>query len=209
MFTAHQRNLCHHGTRGKSALLTLLLAVATTHAREEGPILDAAPPPQPVTAAGPPADDDVRRAAELLTTFARGEALKPEDWAFICVNAGRHPTIKSFAADADPFPAAVMVSLLEDTRLAVRLGALELLENIGGESLGFDPWEPRSPVSLSALGLWRQWAPLVKPRRQAGGLGNHISRLLPDASDSSRPADGPLTAEKFRGYLADIVSGDA
>ena len=55
--------------------------------------------------------------------------------------AGRN-TIRTAILTLDPFPSALMVTLLHHSALAVRLGALELLEEKAGGDFGFNPWLP-------------------------------------------------------------------
>ncbi len=57
------------------------------------------------------------------------------------------------------FPAKELIELLTSKKLAVRLGALELLEERSGDSFGFDPWYNTSPGTgqLAALEKWRLW----------------------------------------------------
>ncbi|MCC5842732.1 MAG: HEAT repeat domain-containing protein [Verrucomicrobia bacterium] len=68
-----------------------------------------------------------------------------------------------------PPPVAMWVDLLEHPRLVVRLGALELLEELAGTSRGFDPWSPpASEAAREARTAWRAWvedAPDVEQAR--------------------------------------------
>ena len=43
----------------------------------------------------------------------------------------------------EPFPRADLAAALTDPQLAVRLGALEALEQAAGDDFGFDPWAER------------------------------------------------------------------
>lgn len=58
-----------------------------------------------------------------------------------------------------PFPKKELVKLLQDPRIAVRLGAMELLEEVAGDSYRFNPWkdDPEAP-SQEALARWQAWA---------------------------------------------------
>lgn len=62
--------------------------------------------------------------------------------------------------ELDPFPAPALVDLLTHSRLAVRLGSLELLERAAPATFGYDPWlnEERQHENAVALAQWRQWA---------------------------------------------------
>ncbi len=57
------------------------------------------------------------------------------------------------------FPAEELVKLLTNPQLAVRLGALEILEERAGDNFGFDPWYEKTPSKsdLEALDKWQSW----------------------------------------------------
>ncbi|GAA5481084.1 hypothetical protein Hsar01_00290 [Haloferula sargassicola] len=88
----------------------------------------------------------------------------------------------------DPFPAAALIQTLGDRELAVRLGALEILEEQAGGDFSFNPWlPPGDPRNAGALARWQQWA----------------------ASDHEAEAAGPLLGDdQRRGYLRDLLSDD-
>lgn len=48
-----------------------------------------------------------------------------------------------------PRPVAPLAALLEDPRLAVRIGAIELLEEITGTNHGFDPWRTAEQIEAN------------------------------------------------------------
>ena len=50
-----------------------------------------------------------------------------------------------------------LVGALEHKRLAVRLGVLEVLEDITGDDFDYDPWKRRGEQK-QALGKWSAWA---------------------------------------------------
>ena len=52
-----------------------------------------------------------------------------------------------------------MVEMLESERLPIRLGALELLEELTGDGFGFDAWAALGTAgNLAAIEKWRGWA---------------------------------------------------
>lgn len=56
-------------------------------------------------------------------------------------------------------PSAALVALLADDRLAVRLGALESLEDLAGNDFAFDAWlPPGAPENTEPLARWKSWA---------------------------------------------------
>jgi HEAT repeat protein/glutaredoxin len=81
-----------------------------------------------------------------------------------------------------------LVPLLRHRELAVRLGALELLEEIGGETFGYDPWGvPLVEANSEALHRWETW--------QTQGEGtNALYTALP--------------AARLAAYLNDLVGTD-
>jgi len=133
----------------------------------------AAPDPAArVRAALDPAEaPDAATLAELLPLMAEA--------------SGRNALRTRLLAADREFPAAALVANLGHELLAVRLGALELLEERAGGSFEFNPWEaPDQPSNQRALARWRDWA---------GGEGE-------------RRADGPLLGEdQRRGYLRDLL----
>jgi len=88
-----------------------------------------------------------------------------------------------------PFPRKELVDLLDDRRLAVRLGALDILEEVGGGVMGFNPWvEPGTdPRNAGALRRWEAWA----------------------AGDEELEKDVEvLTGEQIQSYLRDLLSDE-
>lgn len=85
-------------------------------------------------------------------------------------------------------PIGELVPLLEHPMLAVRLGALEVLEELAGGDFSYNPWTPAgSPENEAALTRWKAWA---KDPVQPGGKG-------------------VFSDEQRRGYLRDLLSDDA
>lgn len=76
---------------------------------------------------------------------------------------------------------AVLVSCLSDRALAVRLGALDLLEDLNDGITGYDPWQPlNSDVQKEALARWSAWAGGARERTVSGDdfTRNDFDRLL-------------------------------
>jgi HEAT repeat protein/thioredoxin-related protein len=59
-----------------------------------------------------------------------------------------------------PFPRKQIVALLKDDRIAVRLGALEIIEELTSNTFSFDPWldEDSQSSNVEALEKWQNWA---------------------------------------------------
>jgi cytochrome c biogenesis protein CcdA/HEAT repeat protein/glutaredoxin len=103
-------------------------------------------------------------------------------------DAERRAVIRTAILEAKAPPRSEMVALLDHPVLAVRLGALELLEEMAGGDLGYNPWAPaESPENLGPLARWKAWA------------GEN-----PDSS----AAGSIFSDEQRRGYLRELLAGD-
>ncbi|HEX8295590.1 MAG TPA: HEAT repeat domain-containing protein, partial [Chthoniobacteraceae bacterium] len=123
----------------------------------------------------------------------RAKGAPEEAWPRLMEALGREEqrvAIRTLVTEQKPFPAARLTALLAHPKLAVRLGALDLLEDAAGETYGFDPWQeaPEAGRNAEALARWKVWA--------EGG----------SATLSSKPA--ALTAEAFRAMALEIMTGD-
>ncbi len=148
----------------KRLLCFLLLAFA---APGQEPVTDALK----VLKAAPPDAETLAKAVPLLAD-----------------PAGRN-NVRTAILTLDPFPSVELVALLSHPGLAVRLGALELLEEKSGGDFGINPWLPPGEAeNEGALARWKQWA-------------------------GEKPAVGTkkdlLGEEQRRGYLRDLLAGDA
>ena len=86
-------------------------------------------------------------------------------------------------------PRADLVALLNHPFLAVRLGTLELLEELAGGDLNFNPWTPAdSPENTAAIARWKAWA---------------------GAKDHAAPTGSLFSDEQRRAYLRDLLGDDA
>jgi len=100
-------------------------------------------------------------------------------------------TAQKELSDTGPFAPRAWIDLLSDPDLAVRLGAIEVLEDHAGSDLGYDPWEDDPNKRHEASQNWEEWL-------ASGGESAASFRL-----------GAPLREEAVRVYLADILSGDA
>ena len=115
---------------------------------------------------------DVRTLAEVLPRLST-----PDD----------RPLIRRLIMEADPPPREALVALLDHPLLAVRLAALELLEEMAGGDLGYNPWTPaESPENSASLERWRAWS--GKP------AGDTREQLFSD--------------DQRRAWLRDLLAGD-
>lgn len=136
----------------------------------------------------PPADDGVIAA---LTAYEKGDH-SPERIAALLphlADPARRNAVRNRLLD--PLPVAELIALLKHPSLAVRLGALELIEEQAGGDFGFNPWNaPEREENAGPLARWAQWS----------------------AKDSGKKNDAParslLGDDQRRGYLRDLLGQD-
>ena len=96
-------------------------------------MLDAGPPVHRIDPSE--LNPKLREAAATLDEVRDQQKLPEiEKWAVVCEACGLHPSLRSFAAQTKPFPAVITVSLLTHAKFAVRMGALEILEERTGKA---------------------------------------------------------------------------
>ena len=122
----------------------------------------------------------------------RAKGVPDDKWALLMETMGNGENtaaVRSLVKEIRPFPAAKLVGLLGAKRLAVRLGALDLLEDAAGETFGFNPWQedPVTGPNVDALARWTTWTEKGK-----AAVGKAV----------------PLTEETFRVIAEEIVSGN-
>lgn len=132
--------------------------------------------------------DAVQTALANLKDGKAEQAELQQAVPLLAEQAGRNQ-IRTAILRLDPFPSALMVALLRDPALAVRLGALELLEEKAGGDFGFNPWlPPDDPGNEGPLARWQNWS-------------------------KQKPGEAPrkdlLGEEQRRGYLRDLLGEDA
>ncbi|MCC5788217.1 MAG: HEAT repeat domain-containing protein [Opitutales bacterium] len=148
---------------------------------------------------------------------------EPEEVSFadLLIQMGEEEgrVIKAGLVNMNPFPREEFVALLEHDRLVVRLGALEILEEVSGHSLGWDPWVPTAEQS-TARQRWAAWAAeeddSARRTRYAGLSAEQLQRALTELEQGDvarrqralrQLEEGGLAAvEALRGRLAE---GDA
>ena len=95
-----------------------------------------------------------------------GSGATTEDWIWASrqiADKQSRVEIRAAVQKRAEFPRADLVDLLSNEHLAVRLGALELLEEAAGDGYGFNAWaspsgEGADPGNEHALEIWRNWA---------------------------------------------------
>lgn len=141
-----------------------------------------------------PASAEEENVASRLRNISGTEASEA-DWLWaahgIADNALR-TDIRAAILSRTPYPRAELVALLSADQLAVRLGALELLEEAAGATYGFNPWASPAgpgadPANETALKLWTKWS---------------------GASGAIAASGNLLSDDQLQAYLRDIVSGN-
>lgn len=145
-------------------------------------------------AAGLHAAEDATALHEVLDKLSIAKAPTAEEWTQAAREMGRpaeRARLITALGSATPEQLGVWVGLLEHADLAVRLGALELLEDMAGDDFQYDPWEPDPALRAAGLEPWKRWL-------AAGGR------------TTAAPAQEPgLPAALMEGYIRDLMTGDA
>jgi cytochrome c biogenesis protein CcdA/HEAT repeat protein/thioredoxin-related protein len=116
-------------------------------------------------------------------------------WADIMLSMGapeRRRELYGRIMTLAPFPRQALVGLLDDPRLAVRLGALDLIEEVSGDIAGYDAWLDQDSGETNRLALLRL-------RTWANGGTN-------EADMTVKAVFTALTREQVLGYLQDLLS---
>jgi hypothetical protein len=115
----------------------------------------------------------------------RAKGVPDDAWPMLLETLGRtdeRTAIRTLLKEQQPLPTARLIALLTHERLAVRLGALDLLEDAAGETFGFDPWQEQAGegANADALAQWKSWAETGKaaPAQSAGTLTSDSFRVL-------------------------------
>ncbi|MHA3772887.1 HEAT repeat domain-containing protein [Verrucomicrobiota bacterium sgz303538] len=102
----------------------------------------------------------------------RAKGVPDDQWPALLETLGREDqkaAVRALIKGLEPFPKVRLAELLGHPKLAVRLGALDLLEDAAGETFGFDPWqdEPAAGANAEALTRWKSWVETGKAPTQA------------------------------------------
>lgn len=128
-----------------------------------------------------------------LLQALESDTVTAEQWPEIMLSLGdtkkRKPLEEAISA-LEVFPRTAFVEMLNDPRLSVRLGALEILEERSTDTDGFDPWAPDSTESQGALANLAIW-----------------STQPVDSTATVRIAS--LTDQQLESYLRDLISKDS
>ncbi len=114
----------------------------------------------------------------------------------------------------DPFPARELITLLSNPQLAVRLGALETLEEKAGGDFGFNPWAVlQSTENEAPLARWNKWLGDGETSNSSSLLSGdqrhaYLRDLLADDSNRSARARRMLEADGLGavGFLEEFLN---
>lgn len=134
--------------------------------------------------AGAASRPEVAELVKLLKAPNFPEDRWPDAMEALSSEKGRDD-IREVILKMKPFPRAALVKLLEDRRLVARLGATEILEEVTGGDLGFDPWLDDVARNKVALEKWRTWISSPDEKAHQGVV---------------------MTPEMVTSYLLDLVS---
>lgn len=139
-------------------------------------------------------EDAGRRPGLTLADFEkfRANGVPDDQWPLVAEAVGQTDQarpVRSLLREIQPFPAKPLTALLTHPVLAVRLGALDLLEEAAGEDFGFDPWreDPASGENAGALERWQTWV---------------------ESGATSVKSEPVLNDETFRAAAMEIMSSD-
>ncbi len=126
---------------------------------------------------------------ETLESYRNG--IPPDQWPALLEGLGKDDqagAIRSLITHQQPFPAKPLVGMLTHPKLAVRLGALDLLEESAQDTFGFDPWQeaPAEGANAAVLERWKAWA----------------------EHGAAAPTVAALDDQTFRSLTIELMSGD-
>jgi cytochrome c biogenesis protein CcdA/HEAT repeat protein len=155
-------------------------------------------------------------ASAALDAFKGGDH-SPEQLARLLPHLGAtglRERLRQSIAALPAFPRSSFAALLSHPQLAVRMGALEFLEEVSGGDFGYSPWvPPEAPENAAPLARWKAWAGESGPVSSAGVLTadqrqSCLREILggdPDKSARSRrmlESDGLRSLEFLEAFLA-------
>ena len=142
-----------------------------------------------------PEDEEADLLAEERFARLSAGTLQADDWPGLMRQLGdpaRRETLRQAILALNPDPASALVALLASPDLAVRIGAIEILEERTGEDLGFDPWAP--PLDSQAAALRQRWNDWLASQTNSAGAAETVY--------------APLTDSRIAAYIQDILGED-
>jgi HEAT repeat protein len=115
--------------------------------------------------------------------------VKPDQWSALVSSLSKPEhrlKLLPLLLALDPFPATEIVSLLEHRLLSVRLGAIELLEELTGKAYDYDPWCFITDGNVKPLLKWKAWTKNTETEKKA--------------------VYSAITEEEFQKHIRDLIS---
>lgn len=106
-------------------------------------------------------DVDFEKAVKMLESGKIPDDKWPEIMILLGKGMNERKELIRLIFKMNEKPVNQFVKMLSDKRLAVRLGALEILEELSGDDFSFDPWVSSGDVAsknLKAIEKWNEWA---------------------------------------------------
>lgn len=122
--------------------------------------------------------------------------------------------LRAALRELKPAPYALWRELLAHERLAIRLGALELLEESAGNAFGLDPWKPNeNEAALAAWGDWIAKTPVVETRFAPLSRDQLLAAVRDLSSDSAEHVQRATRAIEtggpaLRPHIEELLAGD-
>lgn len=123
----------------------------------------------------------------------RGKEIPDDQWPLLLEAYGKEDhraTVQALIKELKPFPSQKLVGMLSNPKLAVRLGALDFLEEAAGDTFGFNAWQenPEDGGNIEALAKWKSW--------------------LESGAKPPAAAISTLNSETFNAIAMEIMSGN-
>ena len=99
----------------------------------------------------------------IILEQLKKHSVEKDTWPEIMMALGKYSNMRKNIIEMirriSPFPKKIFIEMLKDKRIAVRLGAIEVLEEQTGDDFGYDPWVSMDSVeNKKALKDWEKWA---------------------------------------------------
>ena len=164
------------------------------------------------------ADSSVRAQDDPLKSLKESADVDIQDLAAalpLLADPASRNNVRSTVLGLNPFPSRELVLLLTHPHLAVRLGALETLEEKAGGDFGYNPWATLdAPENEAPLARWHKWLGDGETSGSSSLLSGdqrhaYLRDLLADDSNRSARARRMLEADGLAavGFLEEFLAG--
>jgi len=142
--------------------------------------------------------------AQLLYLL-KDHKIKKENWRELMASLGKYPDysdeVFTVIRNYRKLPLEIIVELLSDTQLTVRLGALEVLEELAGTDNSFDPWHPAEESNFIALDKWKKWAESRKKSKKLEVFAPFSKEQCMDLIRQALTQNSPIRAARAKHFL--------